>query len=376
MNPAQQPDDGPLAGDGADKLLAHLRATLQQSGLSYAEPPRRVTGGNETYIYDLRLRGGTEEVSRPLILRAYRKGYARPDQARFEATVQNTIAALGYPAARVLVIEPQSAVLGTPFIVMGRLPGQNILQGIGEPDAEGHMRFGGGAGLLRSYRLLWDIPRVCAQAQLLLHALDPGALFHAIERAGLPRASITVEGRLSVLRLIIDEHGLVGLRDACFWLEEHMPETNHPSICHSDMQPINLLLTDGEITGVVDWSQVIVADPALDVGYTKMAFETVPLDMPSFLQWLAGPIARGVSRRYLKNYTKERNLAPEAVAYYGVLRAVFALAFGTAQRLSGSREPDVWDNPEGIRNLTTLIRSVTGIEVRLPADTRAGPPSS
>lgn len=42
---------------------------------------------------------------------------------------------------------------------------------------------------------------------------------------------------------------------------------------------------------------------------------------------------------------------PEAVAYYSVLRTLFALAGISARRLTGVRKPNVWDNPVGVRNL-------------------------
>jgi len=366
----QPPDDGPLAGDGANRLLAFLSRTLDQPDVSYAAPPERVMGGNETFIYGLRLRDAPAAYSAPLILRAYRAGYGRPHQARLEATVQNSIASLGYPAARVLIVAPGTEVLGTPFIVMERLPGSSVLQGIGGPDASGHMRFEQRGALLRSTRLLWQIPRLCAEAQLRLHALDPQPLLDAIEREGLPPETITLAGRLEWLRAYIDDNNLTGLREAHAWLIAQQREPERLAICHCDMQPINLLVTDGAITGVVDWSQVIVANPALDVAYTKVAMDTVPLNMPARLQWLARPIARIVSRSYLRTYTKERAVRPEALAYYGVLRALFALAGPAVRRATGQSEPDVWDNPQGVRNLVEFVRSATGLEVHMPEDTR------
>ena len=370
MPPAQAPDDGPLAGDGASRLLSYLRTTFDQPRLSYAEEPARLVGGNETFIYSLRLQGATDELSGPLILRAYRAGYARPGQARFESAVQNALAGLGYPAARVFVAAPDAEVLGTPFIIMGRLPGTLLLQGIGELDESGKMRFDQSRGLLRHIGLLREIPRICADAQVRLHALDPQPLLDAIDREGLPRSSVTVEGRLDTVRDYIEAAGLDGLRDAFAWLLANEPAPERLAVCHGDTQPNNLLMTGKTITGVVDWSQVMVGDPALDVGCTKMALETVPLELPRFLQWLARPIAWRVSHNYMRSYLKEGRVRPEAVAYFGILRALFALAGIGARRAAGTSEPDVWDNPAGVRNLIARVRSVTGIEVHLPEDQR------
>jgi aminoglycoside phosphotransferase (APT) family kinase protein len=360
----------------ADRLLPYLRAELGRSDLSFAEAPARITGGNETYIYGFRLRGAPEHMSGPLILRVYRAGYARPDQARFESAVQNAIASLGYPAARVPLACHGNDVLGTPFIIMERLPGSTLLEGVGGPDASGTMRFSGAGRLLRSFRLLWEIPRQIAAAQVRLHAFDPQPLLDAIQREELSREALTVEGRLNALDAYIDANRLDGLRDAFEWLRKNVPAPARLAICHCDMQPINILVADGAITGVVDWSQVIVADPAIDVGYTKVAMDTVPLVMPPGLSWLGRPIARIVSRGYVSQYTKQRPVQRSSLEYYGVLRALFALAGLAARRAGGTTEPDVWDNPAGVGNLIGWIRSVTGITPVIRDDARAGDPQS
>jgi aminoglycoside phosphotransferase (APT) family kinase protein len=313
----------PLLGGGADRLLAYLRDASGQPELLYADPPARITGGNETFIYGFSLSGAQrDEYRRPLILRAYRQGYVRPDQARFEATVQNAIAGLGYPAPRVFTMTPDASVLGTPFIVMERLQGTSVLEGVGQPDESGHMRFRERGRLLRSAGLLNTIPRVCADAQLRLHALDARVLVDAVERAGLSTTSLTVKGRLEGLCSFIEDSHLDGLGAAAAWLVDHTPEPARLAICHCDIQPINILMAGATITGVVDWSQVIVADPALDVGYTKMALGTVPLAMPRFLQWMAWPVSRITSWRYIQLYRKRQPVRPQTVAYYGALRAV------------------------------------------------------
>lgn len=365
-------DDGPLAGDGARRLLAFLAATLGQPGVTYADVPARISGGNETFIYSLQLSGVRDDLAGPLILRAYRAGYARPDQARFESTVQNTLAGLGYPAARVFAVAPEPAAIGTPFIVMERLPGTLLLEGVGDLDESGKMRFQESRSLLRSAGLLSEIPRVLAETQARLHALDPQSLLDAFGREGLPRAYVTVEGRYDAIEGYLDQAGLDGLREAFSWLIANNPEPERLAICHGDTQPNNILMTGKTITGVVDWSQVVVGDPAFDVGYTKMALETVPLELPPFLRWLARPIARIISRNYMQSYLKEGRVRPEAVAYFGILRAVFSLAGIGALRVAGTSEPSVWDNPIGVRNLIARVRAVTGITVQLPEDRRTG----
>lgn len=323
-------------------------------------------------IYGFRLVGASDQLSGPLILRAYREGYARPGQARFEAAVQNAIAGLGYPAARVFITCPQADVLGTPFIVMERLPGTIMLQGTGELDEQGQIHFRRYQFLLQAPKLTLSIPRLCAQAQVRLHSLDPEAVVRAFAAEGLPTDALTFAYRLDDLKQRVGDDKLASLARAVTWLVEHQPTPPAQlAICHGDTQPNNLLLTGGEITGVIDWSQALVTDPAFDVGYTKVAFETAPLHLPKLVQWTARPIGRWLARRFVRTYSRSRHVNAQAVEYYGTFRCVLALAYIGSRRLAGRSEPDVWDSPAGIRNLIARVRSTTGIEVRLPEDTRA-----
>jgi aminoglycoside phosphotransferase (APT) family kinase protein len=350
-----------------DRLLAYLRSEIGSADVAYADSPTRLPGGNETFIYSFSIDRPPEALSGPLVLRAFRAGYARPDQARWEATVQNALAEQGYPAAQAPLAYPDADVLGTPFFIMKRLPGTMLLQGISDLDDAGQMHFGLRRSLGPARRLLREIPRVCAEAQIRLHALDPQRLLDAFDRAGLAPRTLTFEGRLDTLRAWVEEARVDGLERGLSWLVERQPAPERLVICHCDTQPNNILMDGSDISGVVDWSQALVADPALDVGYTKMAFETVPLQLPQLLHWVGRPMQRSVSRQYLSAYLERRPLNMAAVAYYGVVRALFALALISRRRLTGQKEPDIWDSPAGIKNLVTYVHAATGIAVTPPA---------
>ena len=363
---AGEPSDTEIADD----LLQYLRGELGSADLAYVTAPVRLSGGNETLIFAFALDRAPEAFSGPLILRAFRAGYVRPDQARWEATVQNAVAAQGYPAPRALLTCPSRAVLGTPFLIMEHLPGTMLLQGTGELDAAGQMRFQRHQTILRARLLLRDLPRICAEAQIRLHTLDPEPLLEAFQREGLPLTSVTFDGRLEALRNRIDGDELGGLREAFSWVIDRQPQNERLAICHGDIQPNNILLTGRAITGVVDWSQAVVAGPAYDVGFTKMAFDTVPLRVPGFLGWAARPAVRRMGSRYMASYRRHLPIDLDAVRYYGVFRGIFVLAFIGGRRLAGTREPDVWDSPDGIAALISYVRSATGTAISLPPETR------
>jgi hypothetical protein len=113
--------------DSADALgahlLGHLRGALGPPELEFAEPPSPVIGGFDTRIFAYRVRGAEAAWSGPLILRALARK-ADPLRVLRERAIQNAVAALGYPAPRVVDACTDPAVLGGAFLAMERLPGR------------------------------------------------------------------------------------------------------------------------------------------------------------------------------------------------------------------------------------------------------------
>ena len=57
----------------ARALIAHLRGMLATPELDVAEAPARISGGFDTDIYTLRLRGAPRAFAGPLVLRVLRR---------------------------------------------------------------------------------------------------------------------------------------------------------------------------------------------------------------------------------------------------------------------------------------------------------------
>ena len=58
-------------------------------------------------------------------------------------------------------------------------------------------------------------------------------------------------------------------------LENRPPEPERLAVCHGDFHPLNILVQDGIVTGVLDWPGFIIADPALDIANT-IVLSTIP----------------------------------------------------------------------------------------------------
>lgn len=350
----------------AQRLLSHLRAACDAPGLAYAEPPARVSGGFETSIFSFRLDGPPPALAGPLILRLLRP-FRDPAQVRIEAAVQNAVAAQGYAAPRVAMVETDPSVLGGAFMIMERLAGRPLAEGVDGLVA------GGGVG--RTLRLLADAPRtlerivtIWARSQADLHALAVEPVIAAIEAAGLPAAVVSVDGRLASLDRAIASLGLAGLRPVHDWLVTHRPAAPQKlSICHGDFHPLNILADGERVTGVIDWGSVLIGDAALDVAGTLANLATVPVGGPRPLR----PLARGLMRlalwRYRRAYVRRRALDESAVRYYQVLRCLAHLV--GAARGAGQAGPaaGAHHSPAARRLIVARIRALCGVVVRSQA---------
>jgi aminoglycoside phosphotransferase (APT) family kinase protein len=280
-----------------------------------------------------------------------------PGRVLRERATQNAVADLGYPAPRVLLASMDAAPVGGPFLVMERLPGVVL------PRASPL----GMAGVL-------------IEQQLRLHALDSEPVLRALDRegakAGLPsisRAVATFDGYLDQFERRIRNAALGGLAPAMEWLRARRPRPEEPPvICHGDFHPQNILVHDGAVTGVVDWPNAIVAEPAFDVAATRVILRFAPVTLASLsaaARWLARVARPILAARYLAGYRRRRPLASDRLAYYEVASCMRSLLrVGESRRRSAGLavSPDSLDIPSFINWLTRHIARVARVDVVLP----------
>ena len=62
----------------------------------------------------------------------------------------------------------------------------------------------------------------------------------------------------------------------------HRPDADGTVWCHLDFHPFNILIEDGRITGIVDWSNARTADPREDLAWTSVVLALGPALLPHF----------------------------------------------------------------------------------------------
>jgi aminoglycoside phosphotransferase (APT) family kinase protein len=309
----------------ADALIAYLRVELDAPAIRYDTPLTQMEGGYETYTYRFRPGGVSGELAQTLVLRIYPQLYGT-DRAVWESTIQNALADVGYPAPRAYLTCTDTSVLGGAFFIMQFLPGELMITAPPE-----------------------SIPGMLGRTHAALHDIDPEPLLQSLREQGFNESRYNLGGRLDWLRIGASKHPWLG--DGVDWLlTNRPPEPERISMCHGDFHPLNILVQDGEVTGVLDWPGFIVTDPLFDVANTIILTMISAKHILSLTEW---EIVIGM---YLDAYRAQRPLDLKHLDYYKARRCIVAL-------MEGADGHNVWQNPLIVRDLTACVHSVAGIRI-------------
>jgi aminoglycoside phosphotransferase (APT) family kinase protein len=320
----------------SERFIAYLRDHLDYPMIGYESPLLRLRGGFETASYRFRLSGVPEELAGPLVLRLYPEFYGTGG-AIWESTVQNVLAGEGYPVARAHLSCTDISILGGAFFVMDLLPGEPMITAPFK-----------------------TIPVMLGKSHAGLHDIDPAPVIEALAEQGIDESRCRLDSRYHWLEE--KARRLPWIHDGVDWLVKNRPpEPDRLAVCHDDFHPLNILIQDGEVTGVLDWPGFAVADPALDVANT-MVLLTIPY---RHLAASVGPPALSsvdwclFSEQYLGAYRAQKPLDDTHLDYYRVRRCIYAL-------IQGHEGQKAWQHPSIVEDLTDYIRVNTGIEMVLP----------
>ena len=309
----------------SDDLIAYLEADLDNAAIGYDTPLTQMEGGYETYTFCFKLSGVRGELSKPLILRLYPPLYG-PDRAIWESTLQNALADAGYPAPRVYLTCTDTSILGSPFLIMAFLAGETMLTACAE-----------------------SLPELLGRTHAALHRIDPEPLVWSLKARGFEDHRYRFDGWLDWLNDTAKRYSW--LREGVNWLwENRPPEPERLSTCHGDFHPLNILVQDGRVTGVLDWPGLIIADPALDVACTTVLLTIHAKHHLHQVEWPR------VAEMYLDAYQAERALDPKHLEYYQVWRCICAFE-------DGADGLESWQHPLVVRDLAEQVHRTTGIRI-------------
>jgi aminoglycoside phosphotransferase (APT) family kinase protein len=318
----------------SEKLIVYLRDKLENPDVDYAENLEQLQGGYETVIYRFRLAGVRDQYSQAFVLRLYPKFYGTQN-ATWESTVQNVLAGAGYPAAKVHFVCVNMSILGGAFFIMDHIPGQLLM--FTSPEI---------------------VPQLLGRAHAELHELNPQPLIESLKKQGIDQYGYSLDARLDWLGSRVEQHPWL---QECFrWLIENRPfEPERLSVCHGDFHPLNILVKDEKVSGVLDWGGFSIADPVFDIANT-IVLTTIPAKNLSSSWDGLPPLDWDLAAKlYLSEYQIHRVVDKTNLDYYIVRRCLFAL-------IQGVEGQKIWQHALIVQDLVDCIDKVTGMRITLP----------
>lgn len=346
----------------AATLLSYLARKFDCAGLAYSVPPARISGGYDAAIFGFACQDAPPALQGPLILRLNRPGVSA-ERVTLEAVVHNWLAGQGYPTPDVRVAETDPAVLGGRFTVMTRIAGKPLGDEIGRVVGNGSLltRM---VGLARIPALVRGVTEAWVDAQIRLHAFDPAPLLAAVGASGLDPASITLDGQLARMAAAARQYSFDGLQPAVDWLATHKPSASlRATVCHGDFHPLNILGEHGQVTGVIDWANVVVAPAEMDVGSAIANASTVPFPVPAVLKMPLQMMIAHILRRYRATYEARHPLDEQAVRYFQTFRCVGQLVPVLVERATKGVGSGAFGSELGMARLVQHIRAMSGVVV-------------
>ena len=329
----------------SNRLLQALRAATGDPDLSYADPPRELSGGFWAELLAFSLADPPPGWPGELVARIMPVA----EVAHKETIVQRAVAAAGFPTP-VVRAAGRDGGLERAFMVMDRAPGAHLLSGLSGADA-----------ITSGLTAMREIPRLLAATMARLHSLDPGPVREQLGSSC--EVPVTVAELLVALRQLARDYRRADLTAAAQWLIDNPLPSAPEVICHGDLHPFNLLVHGGDVC-LLDWTAALLAPRAHDVAFTSLLLAEPPLAVPRATR----PVVRGLgavlARRFVARYGQDAGVTVDRRELrwhqgVGCLRALVESAGWTQQGTAEARAGHPWlvCGPAFARRLTALTGS-------------------
>jgi len=249
---------------GAMADVESLRRRLESFLTDAAGGPARVleahplAGGasREAWSVDVEIASGPQAGRHALVLRRDLGGTIHRDSLSREQefAVLRAAHAGGVRAPRPLWCCADPAVLGRPFFLMERLPGEAVGRRIVKDPA------------LVAARA--ELPGAMGRELAKIHAIAPAT--HGLDfLPGPAAASNPALGVLAQSAAALRERGEPhpALELAIRWLESHAPQCAETVVVHGDFRIGNVLVSPRGLEGILDWEFVHRGDPHEDLAW-------------------------------------------------------------------------------------------------------------
>ena len=283
---------------GASDRPLEILDALGIDGVTSATP---VIGGADTEIWRVE-HGGLVSALRIL----------RTEQA---AVVPIELASMRAASAVLPVPEIRAAGAWNdqPVMLIAWMPGETLLQAV-----------------MGDLRMAKEWGRLLGEAQARLHGIEaPG---------GLPSAAESWLGRLN---------------------PELPAGASGSTLLHFDFHPLNVLVHNGKISGVIDWTNAAAGDPRLDAARTRAVLESAPVVFPNMDQKSSREVLSQFSSGWQEAYEARRGPLGDFDPFLQWALIATSRDLSKPGARKGSKAETLFGITEVLGNLADVIKIVT-----------------
>lgn len=237
----------------------------QNAKLLSIETPEQIQTGmsNKVYFLDILFEAMNREIRKSVVLRIYpEKHDPLKPQREFRKLGRLQDAPIPVPKPYVLEVNPK--ILGYPFSIIERIPGETLENAIKRYSPNDFERF------------------ISSFSQYLVNLHN-----YRFKNFGVETPQGIIKEEIPYDKFILNDitRSLNFLRKAGYYIEplskwflsfKKQLKLDRFSLLHGDPQPRNIMVHGAKITGLIDWEYSRLGDPALDAGWTLFFFSLYP----------------------------------------------------------------------------------------------------
>jgi aminoglycoside phosphotransferase (APT) family kinase protein len=104
------------------------------------------------------------------------------------------------------------------------------------------------------------------------------------------------------------------------WLETRKPAFDPAVVCHGDIHPFNMLVTDDGLFTMLDWTNGNLCRREYDVGFTAALLQCAPLEVPGIAERPLGAFTGALARRFVATYRQSAPINLDVVEWFEILQ--------------------------------------------------------
>lgn len=269
---------------------------------------RYLPGGWETDVYAFNTQSLADAVHGALVLRLF-PGNDGPEKSWREFGGMQRLFSAGYPVPQVFDHCPrEESPFELPFFTMERIAGESLGEHLESAAPDRH------SVLMRRF----------VEQFAALHALDWRSHFPDVTAPDLPFGAI--DRYLAEIRAGIEQFQLQDAQPLLDWFEAGREKAgcSRFSVTHNDFHPWNVLVGADDKLTVIDWANIVISDPRLDLAWT--------------LVLLRAHVGQNVAEETERLYREVSAMPVEALDYFLALQALRRLGSVVVSIMVGAEQ--------------------------------------